>query len=144
MNKPSLIAQLAEWIIAFDAAKIPPEVARQAKQLLLDAIGCALAAHEEEVFEAALAAVQEIGGAPHCSVIGRAERTSLPNAVFLNGTLIRSLDANDIYIGPRLPGHPPAHGALGELAPAGIPNGPGTRPGAAPVSGDVLCRIGVT
>lgn len=106
MNKQPLIAQLADWIVAFDAANIPPDVAVQAKQLLLDAIGCALAAHGEEAFESALAAVQEIGGAPHCSVIGRAERTSLPNAVFLNGTLIRSLDANDIYIGPRLPGHP--------------------------------------
>ena len=76
MNKPSLIAQLADWIVAFEAANIPPEVAVQAKQLLLDAIGCALAAHEQEAFESALAAVQEIGGLPHCSVIGRAERTS--------------------------------------------------------------------
>jgi len=106
MNKQSLIAQLADWIVAFDTANIPPDVIVQAKQLLLDAIGCALAAHEQEAFESALAAVQEIGGLPHCSVIGRAERTSLPNAVFLNGALIRSLDANDIYMGPRLPGHP--------------------------------------
>jgi len=106
MNNQSLIAQLANWIVAFDAAQIPPDVAVQAKHLLLDAIGCALAAHEEEAFESALAAVQEIGGSPHCSVIGSAERTSLPNAVFLNGTLIRSLDANDIYVGPRQTGHP--------------------------------------
>jgi 2-methylcitrate dehydratase len=106
MHKPPLIAQLADWIVAFDAKKIPPEVTAHTKHLLLDTIGCALAAHEEEAFESALATVREIGGVPHCSVIGCTERTSLPNAVFLNGTLIRSLDANDIYIGPRLPGHP--------------------------------------
>jgi 2-methylcitrate dehydratase PrpD len=68
MKKQSLIAQLAGRILAFDAANIPPDVAVQGKHLLLDAIGCALAVYEEDAFESALAAVQEIGGARHCSL----------------------------------------------------------------------------
>src|SRR6266545_2841063 len=106
MSGETLIRQLANWIVSFDAGKIPADVTAQAKHLLLDSIGCALAAQEEEAFEAALATVREIGGAPHCTVIGSAERTSLPNAVLLNGTLIRALDLNDIYVGPRQNGHP--------------------------------------
>jgi len=92
--------------VSVDAGKSPPDVTAQAKHVLLDSIGGALAAHECTAFEAALATVREIGGAPHCTVIGGAERTSLTNAVFLNGALIRSLDANDIYVGPRQNGHP--------------------------------------
>ena len=106
MSGEPLIKQLANWVVGFDASKIPPDVSAQAKHLLLDSIGCALAAREEDAFEAALATTREIGGAPHCTVIGSAERTSLPNAVLLNGTLIRALDLNDIYVGPRQNGHP--------------------------------------
>jgi 2-methylcitrate dehydratase len=106
MSGEPLIRQLANWIVSFDASKIPPDVTAQAKHLLLDSIGCALAAHEEEAFEAALATTREIGGSPDCTVIGSAERTSLPNAVLLNGTLIRALDLNDIYVGPGQNGHP--------------------------------------
>jgi 2-methylcitrate dehydratase len=106
MNNEPLIRQLANWIVSFDAAETPTDVISQAKLLLLDTLGCAVAAQEEDSFEAALAAVQEIGGNPQCSVICRRERTSLPNAVLLNGTLIRALDLNDLYTGPRQNGHP--------------------------------------
>jgi 2-methylcitrate dehydratase len=106
MKNDPLIQRLASWILSFDAKSIPPDVVSQARLLLLDAIGCALAAQDEESVEAALATVRELGGAPQCTVIGRSERTSLTHAVLLNGTLIRSLDLNDIYVGPRQNGHP--------------------------------------
>ena len=106
MNSEPLLMQLANWVVGFDAGKIPTEVAAQARLLLLDAIGCALAAREEQAFEAALATMKEIGGAPECTVIGTRERASLPGAVLLNGALIRSLDLNDIYVGPRQNGRP--------------------------------------
>jgi 2-methylcitrate dehydratase len=106
MSEQPLVKQLANWVTAFDPGKIPPDVVAQAKLLLLDTIGCAVAARDEEAFAAALSTVGEIGGAPQCAVIGTRERTSLPNAVLLNGTLIRALDLNDIYTGPRQNGHP--------------------------------------
>jgi len=106
MSGEPLIKQLANWVVAFDAARIPAAVAMQAKLLLLDTLGCALAAQDEEAFAAAFAAVKEMGGAQQCRVIGTRERTSLAHAVLLNGTLIRCLDLNDIYVGPRQNGHP--------------------------------------
>ena len=106
MSGEPLVRRLANWIVSFDPSKIPPEVVVQAKLLLLDALGCAVAAQAEHTFESALAAVQELGGNPACTVVGRRELTSLPNAVLLNGILIRALDLNDIYVGPRQNGHP--------------------------------------
>ena len=106
MSSEPLIKQLANWVVGFDAAKIPAAVAMQAKLLLLDTLGCALAAQDEEAFEAAFATVKELGGAQRCTVIGTRDLTSIPHAVLLNGTLIRCLDLNDIYVGPRQNGHP--------------------------------------
>jgi 2-methylcitrate dehydratase len=106
MSDEPLIRRLAKWVAAFDAGKIPADVIMQAKLLLLDTLGCAVAARQEQAFEAAFSTVAEIGGTSQCTIIGTRERTSLPNAVLLNGTLIRALDLNDIYTGPRQNGHP--------------------------------------
>ncbi|HEX6512954.1 MAG TPA: MmgE/PrpD family protein, partial [Chloroflexota bacterium] len=53
-----------------------------------------------------VAAAERMGGAPECTIIGSAERTSAPNAALANGALIRALDLNDIYWGPNRGGHP--------------------------------------
>ena len=106
MTNEPLIEQVANWVLAFDFETIPDGVVAQAKLLLLDSLGCAVAAQQEPAFVAALAAARELGGTPMCTVIGTRERTSLANAILLNGTLIRALDLNDIYVGPRQNGHP--------------------------------------
>jgi 2-methylcitrate dehydratase len=106
MSGETLVQKLARWIVSFEPERIPPQVRAQAKLLLLDSLGCAVAAQKEHAFAAALAAVEEIGGKPECTVIGQRERVSLPNAVLLNGILIRALDLNDLYVGPRQQGHP--------------------------------------
>jgi 2-methylcitrate dehydratase len=113
MSDETLVQQLARWILAFDIRTVAPEVTSLAKHLLLDSIGCAMAAHEEEAFHAARAVTKEIGGDPRCTVIGTHELTSLTNAVLLNGTLIRALDMNDIYMGPGQNGHPSDNIAVG-------------------------------
>src|SRR5262249_10969992 len=85
---------------------LPPEVVEQAKLLMLDALACALAAAPEETVAATLRAVDALGGTPECVVIGTTRRTSAVNAVLANGALIRVLDSNDLYWGPRSGGHP--------------------------------------
>ena len=65
-----------------------------------------------------------MGGAPQCTVIGSATKTSAPNAVLVNGSLIRILDLND-YVNTKsgqIGGHPsdniPVALAAGEMSPA--------------------------
>src|SRR5262249_1487975 len=94
----------------------------QAKLLLLATIGCGFAALDEQSARALLAVVEASGGAPQCTIIGRARRTSATNAVLANGALVRILDFND-YVnakGGDLGGHPsdniPVALAAGELS----------------------------
>jgi 2-methylcitrate dehydratase len=119
---PRGIERLADWTLQPRAEDIPAAAVHQAKLLLLDAIGCGYAAFGEDGAEAVLATLKDMGGAPQCTVLGSATRTSAPNAVFVNGSLIRLLDLND-YANTRsgqIGGHPsdniPVALAAGELA----------------------------
>jgi len=102
----SLVQQIAANLLRVATEAIPSEVVEHTKALILDAIGCALAAADEPAFARASRVFNQLGGNPDCTVIGSARRVNLPQAVLLNGILIRSLDLNDAYTGPGQMGHP--------------------------------------
>jgi 2-methylcitrate dehydratase len=119
---PGAIEQLAQWMMSPGAEDVPDAAIKQAKLLLLDTIGCGYAALDEEASRAVLATLAEVGGAPQCTVIGAAVRTSAPNAVLVNGALIRILDLNDYVNNAKgeIGGHPsdniPVALAAGEMS----------------------------
>jgi 2-methylcitrate dehydratase len=119
---PRAIEKLAEWVLAIRAENISAATVSQAKLLILDTIGCGFAAFEEEGAGAVLQTLAHMGGAPQCTVLGSTEKTSAPNAVLVNGSLIRMLDLND-YVNTKsgqIGGHPsdniPVAIAAGELS----------------------------
>jgi 2-methylcitrate dehydratase len=101
-----LVKQIAERVLELDPKSIPAEAALHSKSLILDSIGCALAAHEEQTFERALRTFEALGGNADCTIIGSKRRMPVTSAVMLNGILIRELDLNDAYVGPGQMGHP--------------------------------------
>jgi 2-methylcitrate dehydratase len=105
-SRPPLVKQLARWVLDFDASAISAAALLQTKMLVLDALGCALAAHAEDAYRRALKVFAAIGGNPECTVIGSDHRLPVISAVMLNGILIRELDLNDIYLGTGRLGHP--------------------------------------
>ncbi len=98
--------RLAEWIAAFGKSEMNAETADRARAILLDSLGCALFASADDKAAPILRAAPGFGGGDTCTVFGTRMRASLPATVFLNGSLIRLLDLNDSYIGPRQVGHP--------------------------------------
>src|SRR5579884_789375 len=103
----TVVEELARLVTSFDAASLPPRVAEHTKLLLLDTIGCAIAATPEPACQAVIRAVEGMGSGSACTIIGFKSRTSAPDAVLANGGLIRILDLNDSYFGPHgLSGHP--------------------------------------
>ena len=105
-SKTPLVKQIAERILEFDSQSIPADVLLHAKFLILDSIGCALAAGGEHAYERALHTFEAIGGNADCTIIGSKHRMPVTSAVMLNGILIRELDLNDAYVGPGQMGHP--------------------------------------
>ncbi len=101
-----LIKQLAHWVQSFDPAHIPADVRAQAGLLVLDSLGCALAALDEHTAHATRRTINSLGGKEECTIIGGSQKTSVANAVLMNGVLIRTLDLNDFLQGANGAGHP--------------------------------------
>jgi 2-methylcitrate dehydratase len=111
--------QLAHWINSFDYDGVPDHILERTKVSLLDAIGGAFAASSySHAAKDALMVIDGMGGTGPCTIIGESRRTSVVDAVFANGLLIRALDFND-YLprdpndGARLGSHPSDNMAVG-------------------------------
>lgn len=116
------LSGLAQWAEAIKFDDLSPAAIEQARLLILDTIGCALAAIDETEPRALVASIESQGGAPQASIIGFGGKTSAANAVLVNGVLLRFLDLNDYFVetarGGVVGGHPsdniPVALAIGE------------------------------
>ena len=93
---------ISEALAAFAAKvsreRVPPQVRRRARHLILDAAGCAAAARRFDFAAPSLAAIAELGGGGRRAVIGeRALRLPLRDAVLANGLLAHGLDYDDTH-----------------------------------------------
>lgn len=103
---PSTRAPLSSRIAAFAAelsfGDIPAAVTEQVRHLMLDALGCALAARDEEFAAIYAAAIAELSGPTDgnsgCAVIGHRLRLPPRDAALLNGILAHGLDFDDTHI----------------------------------------------
>jgi 2-methylcitrate dehydratase len=101
-----MVRRLASWIGEFAASTMNPDAAKRAHCILLDTLGCALLASHDDKARPVFQALPRLGGNNDCTIIGSPVRSALPTAVLANGALIRLLDLNDTYTGPRQIGHP--------------------------------------
>lgn len=88
---------LARFALELKYEQIPAAAIHEAKRFIIDSLGCALAAVENEDMERAATYVRALGGAPQAGIIGSRERAAMPDAAFMNSLLIRAIDYNDIY-----------------------------------------------
>lgn len=73
---------------------LPPPVIAKAKDLVLDAVGCALGALPSPPAKIAQAMAAGVSSATPATVIGTGDKTSPDLAAFANGVMIRYLDYN--------------------------------------------------
>ena len=93
----SLSTQMAEFALGLQFDDILPAAIHEAKRFILDSMGCALAATNNEDMQAMYRFTEKLGGTPEATVIGNGLRTNAPNAALMNCLLTRALDYNDIY-----------------------------------------------
>ncbi|MBN1317336.1 MAG: MmgE/PrpD family protein [Anaerolineales bacterium] len=93
----SITRKMADFAINLRYEAIPAVSIKEAKRFLLDSVGCALAAVENEDMAAMYRFVDAVGGVPEATLIGTGTRTNAANAALLNSLLVRALDYNDIY-----------------------------------------------
>jgi 2-methylcitrate dehydratase len=97
MTKASLTARMADFALGLKYDAIPAPARHEARRFLLDSLGCALAAVNNDDMRAMHRFIEKLGGTPEATVIGSGLRTNAPNAALMNCLLTRALDYNDIY-----------------------------------------------
>jgi 2-methylcitrate dehydratase PrpD len=97
MPPPAVSERLADFTLGLSLGEIPASVSLRARHLLLDAIGCAFAAREEEFAAQIAASVARLAGAGPRGVIGMAHRLPLRDAALVNGMLMHGLDYDDTH-----------------------------------------------
>ena len=89
---------LADICLAEDAENISDNAYRAAEKLLLDSLGCAMAAHDAPGIQAVTDQVIEWGGKNEASLFLSSETAPAPNAAFVNSAMIHALDYDDVHI----------------------------------------------
>lgn len=95
---------IAELTARLDYADLPAEVVRDCKRRIVDTIGCAIAAFDDEPVGIARAVAMRASAEPGATVIGTAHRTLPELAAFANSVASRFIEGNDTYPGGG--GHP--------------------------------------
>ncbi|MFL5090091.1 MAG: MmgE/PrpD family protein, partial [Xanthobacteraceae bacterium] len=92
----SIAERLAGSIVALDPARVPQPVRRKCEELVIDVIGLAIAARNEDYVKGAMAAFDDDGP---CTAIGHERTMSAAGATFVNGTAVHGEDFDDTFEG---------------------------------------------
>jgi 2-methylcitrate dehydratase PrpD len=105
--------QLGQFVSGTNFAEVPDEVLTESKRIVLDSIGCAVAAVDETKGRIGIQYAQVLGGGENVATIfGAKQRSSIFGAAFANGELINTLDFDAILP----PGHVSPYVLPGALA----------------------------
>src|SRR4029077_21245502 len=96
LPKTAVAEHLAQKICALDVARLPEAVQAKCEDLLVDVIGLAVTARNEDYVKAALAGCDDDGP---CTAIGHARTLSAAAAALVNGTAIHGEDFDDTFEG---------------------------------------------
>src|SRR5690349_6999686 len=88
---------LGKFVAGLRWQDLPAEVTERARHLILDAVGCALAARRFDFAAVSLRAIADLAGRGDSVVIGCKERFPLRDAVLANGILAHGLDYDDTH-----------------------------------------------
>jgi 2-methylcitrate dehydratase PrpD len=96
LPKTAIAELLAQKICTLDALRLPGAVRRKCEDLVVDVVGLAVTARNEDYVKAVLAACDDDGP---CTAIGYSRTLSAAAAALVNGTAIHGEDFDDTFEG---------------------------------------------
>ena len=99
----SIARDLSEAALSLKYDSIPPEVTREMKRFIVDALACAVGAFDADPCRICRDFARESGG-NEATLIGESRKVSIASAIIANETMVRYLDFNDVLYFPKSPG----------------------------------------
>lgn len=93
----TLARMMTDFVFSLRYDALPSEVIAAARRHLADSVACMLAAYPTEAAQAVRAYALGLGGQPVATLVGTEWKTPASMAALVNGTMVRYLDANDIF-----------------------------------------------
>src|SRR5438132_5395344 len=103
--KTTLAHQLANYSSSFRFEDLSKEVVHEVKRRVIDSLGCALGAWNEEPCAIARKVASDFSAKAGSTIIGTTHKAPPDWGAFANSTLIRYFDYNDTYLSKE-PAHP--------------------------------------
>ena len=100
--------RLVQFIADTNYNTLPEEVVSAAKIGIMDGVANMLAGATQPLAAVISTYVQQLGGAPLCSIVGHDLKSNAPSAAFANGVFLHCLDFE-------IQGQPPTHGTSAVL-----------------------------
>lgn len=97
--------RLVEYVRNASFAALPARTVAATKLRLIDAIGCAIGAHDEPMAVMARTFASRTQGDPPARIWGSTATSNPELAAFANGVMVRVMDISDTYLG-KARGHP--------------------------------------
>jgi 2-methylcitrate dehydratase len=98
---------MADFAFGLTYDSIPSEITTAARRHLADSMACALAAYDTAAVRAVRRYALQKRGRAHATILGTNNKVPAESAALVNGTMVRCLDANDIFLLSR--GGPSGH-----------------------------------
>jgi 2-methylcitrate dehydratase len=89
---------MADFTFGLTYASIPAEVTAAARRHLADNMACAVGAYNTAAAQAVRRYTIEKGGRSEATILGTDRKVPAELAALVNGTMVRYLDANDIFV----------------------------------------------
>src|SRR5947207_12214640 len=105
MTNPTLAHQFAHFACTLNFEDLSRNVVHEVKRRLVDSLGCALGAWDEEPCTIARNVVSDFSAKHGATVFGTSQKAPPDWAAFANGCQIRHFDYNDTYLSKE-PAHP--------------------------------------
>ncbi len=93
----TLARMMTDFVFSLRYDALPSEVIAAARRHLADSVACMLAAYPTEAAQAVRAYALGLGGQPVATLVGTEWKAPASMAALVNGTMVRYLDANDIF-----------------------------------------------
>lgn len=90
--------ELVTFLCALPASEVPPAVRYESKRCLLDFLGVAVGAAQEEAPTIVSRQMQLLGGHPQATVLGTGTRLRAPDAALVNGISAHVFDFDDTHL----------------------------------------------
>jgi 2-methylcitrate dehydratase len=89
---------MADFVFGLTYSSIPPQVMAAARMYLADSMACAVGACDTAAVQAVMRYAIERGGRSEATIFGTDRKVPARLAALVNGTMVRYLDANDIFV----------------------------------------------